>query len=645
MKKLFFALSILLLLVTTQSNATHVMGGDITYRHHAGDTLLVTLKIYRDCNGIALSNSPVLVSSEKGASAQFSLPQTSVKDITGVLPKCGFASRCTSSSFPYGFEEYIFTGKVVLPNDSSCKYTLSWEQCCRNTAITTGAANMNFYIETTLDKCLALGNSSPDFVREPIIVLNTGQDLSLTHAAKDPDNDLVTYELAHPLLGANQQISYSGSHSAKKPITFLGFPNAGFGYPAGLRFDSLTSNMSFRPTKQNEITVVSIKAKEWRKISGSYVQIGEVIRDIQLLVLSSPTNKIPQIGLLNQSNIFACTAGNHCITIPVTDKDSADTLSYSYAHNLSNAVITDTTVNDTLKVTICFNVTQAMLVSGNYFFTLFVQDDACPMVGKTEKTYHLKTSALVSVPHPQKFIYCESDPSVTLATPPTGTSVWSGNGVLKMGTVYTFKPSYALPGWHQLNFSYLDSLNCAAKDSLLVRVVARPSIGFTANDTIGLPNDTFYFTNTSTADTSFTSRWNFGDSGSLVNTYGYNSQHSYNDVGEYTVRLFINNGICPTDSLIKVNHIKIGSNYLSVQSPVELGLIIYPSPASEMVVIEAQSELKEVLLTDMTGKVYRFAANGNKAELNISELATGTYIIKAIDTQGKQYIGKVLVQR
>lgn len=645
MKQLFVALFLSLLLSAKLLNATHVMGGDITYKHHAGDSLLVTLKVYRDCNGIALLNIPLIVTSEKGAKTQVTLTQISVKDITGVLPKCSLQSKCSGGSYPYGFEEYVFTGFVVLQNDSSCKYTLSWEQCCRNSAITTGSANANSYIETKLDKCLAFGNSSPEFVREPIIVLGYGQDVSLTHAAKDPDSDLVTYELVNPLSGPNQSIAYSGSFSSKKPLTFLGFPNTGLGHPAGFRFDSLTSNMSFRPTKQNEVTVVSVKAREWRKINGSYVQIGEVIRDIQLLVVSLPNNKIPQIGKPNQSNIFACTAGNHCITIPVTDRDVDDTLSYSYAHNLSNAVVTDTTVNDTLKVTICFTMTQAMLVSGNYFFTLFAQDNACPMVGKTEKTYHLRTSALVNAPHPQKSIYCESDPSVTLAIPPSGTSVWSGNGVLKMGTVYTFKPSDAQPGWHQLNFSYIDSLNCTAEDSLLVRVAARPSIGFTVNDSVGLPNDTFYFTNTSTADTTFISRWNFGDSGSMVNTFGFNAQHIYNNSGEYTISLSIDNGICPADLLVKTNYIKIGSNYLSVQSQVELGLNIYPSPASETVVIEAVSELKEVLLVDVLGKVCRFAANGNKAELNISELAAGTYLIKAIDTQGKQYTGKVLIQR
>lgn len=645
MKKLFVAFFLSLLLSAKFLNATHVMGGEITYKHHAGDSLLVTLKVYRDCNRVALSNIPILVTSEKGATAQVTLTQISVKDITGVLPKCNLQSKCAGGTYPYGLEEYILRGMVVLPNDNSCQYTLSWDHCCRNSSITTGSAGRHFYIETKLDKCLAYGNSSPEFVREPIIVLAYGQDASLTHAARDSEGDLVTYELVNPLLGANQSIAYSGSFSSKKPLTFLGFPNTSLNHPAGFRFDSLTSNMSFRPTKQNEVTVVSIKAKEWRKINGSFVQIGEVIRDIQLLVLSFPNNKVPQIGVPNQSNIFACTAGNHCITIPITDRDVDDTLSYSYAHNLSNAVVTDTTINDTLKVTICFNVTQAMLISGNYFFTLFVQDNACPMVGKTEKTYHLRTSALVNAPHPQKSIYCESDPSVTLAIPPSGTSVWSGNGVLKMGTVYTFKPSDAQPGWHQLNFSYIDSLNCIAKDSLLVRVVTRPSIGFTVNDSVGLQNDTFYFTNTSTADTAFISRWNFGDSGSLVNTFGYNARHIYKDSGSFTVRLFIYNGICPADSLLKINYIKIGSNYLSVQSPVELGLHIYPSPASETVVIEAVSELKEVLLVDVLGKVYRFAANGNKAELNISELAAGTYIIKAIDNQGKQYTGKVLIQR
>lgn len=645
MKILFVALSLLLSFLTTNSYATHVMGGEITYKHHNGDTLMVTLKVYRDCNGIAMSNSPLTVTSEKSAQKNFNLTQTSVKDITDIPSNCGIISRCASNTFPYGFEEYIFTGKVVLPNDGSCKYTLSWEHCCRNTAITTGAANMNFYIETRLNKCLAPNNSSPEFVRYPIFVLSTGQDLNLTHSTIDAENDLITYELVNPLAAAGSPITYSGSHTAKKPITFLGFPNNNLNHPAGFRFDTITGNMSFRPTKQNEVTVVSIKAKEWRRINGTYTLIGEVIRDVQLLVISSPTNKVPVIGLPKQASIIACTAGNYCFTIPVIEKDTADTLSYSFAHNLDSINVTDTTIGDTLKVSVCFKVTQAMLTHGKYFFTLFVQDNACPMVAKTEKTYYIHTSALVNLPRPPKTVYCETETPLPLLTPPTGTSVWSGPGVQKAGAVYTFSPDSAQPGWHQLNFSHADSFNCLINDSALVRVVALPSVGFTVNDSIGMPNDTFYFTNTTTADTTFTSRWNFGDSGSLVNTYTYHAQHSYKDSGVYTVRLFITTGICPKDSVIKVNYIKIGSNYLTVQTPEELGLTVYPSPASETVIVEAASELTEVFLIDLLGKIHRFAANGNKAELNIRELAAGIYIINAIDTIGKQYTGKVLVQR
>jgi hypothetical protein len=633
MKKLILFCGVLFAIIfsANTARASHVMAGEITYKQINGDSLLVTVKIYRDCNGIALSFTPLTILSEKHTAAMFSLKLTSVKDVTGVSPRCGMLSRC-SGSYTYGIEEYIFQDTVILPNDSSCKYTLSWEQCCRNGAITTGASGQNFYIETTLDKCLAPINSSPEFVRMPVILIGVGQDISVNHTAVDPDNDFVTYELINPLSGAGSPIAYSGSWTSNKPLTFLGFPYATLSYPAGFRFDSLSGNMLFRPSKPNEVTVVTVKAKEWRKIGGTYVLIGEMIRDVQLIVVPLPNNKPPKIGNPDSTFINVCSPGTICADIPVTDADANDSLDISYANNLPNATVNITTTSPNKKsVKVCFTADSAMIASGgSYFFSLYVHDNSCPLPGKAEKTYFIKISPLTGGLAPLTAVYvCETDSPVVLLNPGTGTNIWSGTGISHDSTGYKFSPVVAQKGWHWLNYNYTDSFSsCSYADSLHVRVVEQPKANFTVNDSVGLATDTFMFTNTTTADTLFGSLWSMGDTlGMGIVTP--NPKYRYNDTGMFTVTLWVSNGICPPDSITKTNYIKIGSFYLGKNSVLENNLKIYPNPAEkgDNIIVEGDN-LTNVVLYDATGRLVNTPINQldiNKTQINTITLAAGVY--------------------
>jgi PKD repeat protein len=650
MKKILLLIGCFLcvLFSATTARASHVMAGDITYKQVSGDTLLVTVKIYRDCNGIQLTNSPLAITSEKHATVLYTLPNISIRDVTGIRPECGMYSRC-SGSYTYGIEEYIFQDTVVLPNDSSCSYTLSWEQCCRNGAITTGAASENFYIETTLNKCLAPTNSSPQFVRMPVILISVGQDIAINHTATDADNDFISYELVNPLGGAGSPLAYSGNWSSQKPITFLGFPYTTLSYPAGFRFDSLSGNMSFRPTKQNEVTVVTVKAKEWRKIGGVYTLIGEVIRDVQLIVINSPNNKLPKIGNPDTAFVKVCSPGNFCTEIPITDADSSDTLTVVTKHNLPNATINTTVIaQNNKRVKVCFTVDSAMMLTGgSYFFSFYVQDNTCPLPGKVEKTYFIRIGPLnVALPHLPDAYVCETDSPVVLLK--SGPGVWMGPGVSSNSTSYTFSPATAAAGWHKLHYKHTDSLSgCYFNDSMRVRVLTQPKAAFTVNDSVGIAGiDTFMFTNTTTADSSFTSIWDMGDSVGM-GIIQQNPKYTYNDTGLFTVTLWVDNGICPTDSVTKTSYINVLSHYLGVNQAAENGLKIYPTPTANVVYIETEADIRKIDLIDITGRINSFATpnGGNKVELNLEWLREGVYVLQVTDDAGKIYSGKVLIQR
>lgn len=630
-----------------EAGASHLMAGEITYKNIGKDSFEITVKIYRDCNGIPMSNSPLEV--KTGTCSTFTRPLTlaSLKDVTGISPRCNILSKCDTASgnhYAYGIEEYTFKGLLVLPTSSCCKVTLGWTQCCRNNVISTGAAGQNYYMETSFDRCLAANNTSPQFMSLPVILLPVGQDININHTAIDPDNDFITYELVNPYNAPGSQISYQSSWSAEKPISFLGFPNAGLSLPAGFHFDSSTSNMSFRPTKKDEATVVTIRVKEWRMINGVRTQIGEVVRDVQLLVIDNGgNNKAPQFAPSVSTVIKACTPGTYCIVIPVTDADSADSVFVDYKHNFAGMQVTKNYISaNHVELKICYSITSAMfLTKGSYFLSLYAYDSHCPLPGKAEKSYYLRldTSLGAIITLPKIAALCENTPPFPLiGSPAYGT--WTGPGVMANDT---FVADSAGPGWHKLVYTYADtSSGCVAKDSLRVRILQQPVAGFTFNPSTGTTTDTFHFTNTTTADTVFQSVWIMGMPTSSNNVQlTPNAWHVYSAPGTFVVQLRVSNGICRADS---TNDTVVVTGPVPVNSPAGSTLKIYPNPANDFLILEAENTLTSVTLTDVLGGVY-FSGKMNTNQLNLANVPVGIYYLEATDETGQVYTAKILVQR
>ncbi len=644
MKKLFHYLAVAFLLIglVKSTCATHVMGGEITYKNLGSNKLEITVSVYRDCNGIALSNSPLQVRSDSGFYS-FTLNKVSVIDITGINLNCPVQSRCKDTA-TYGIEEHIFRDTIDMSALKGCKFVFSWMQCCRNANISTGAANHNYYMETTYNKCLTPNNSSPSFLSYPVLLLGRGHDISVSHTAVDTvDNDEITYELTEPLSAQGAKIGYSGSWSVSRPLTFLGYPNAGLNFPAGFRFDSLTSNMSFRPTITNQSTVISLKVKEWRKINGIRTQISETHRDIQLIIINAGNNNAPRIDSTFSSIVKACTPGTYCVTIPIEDKDTSDTLSIQIKHNFKNLTYTKDTISpNKINLKVCYTVDSNVFNnSGSYYFKIIAEDGACPFTVRSEKTYFFRRDSPQKIVIPSLPLFCENDsPLLLLTSPNFGT--WSGSGI----SGGTFSPSLAGKGIHNIVYSFKDSITgCSNKDSVWVRVLQQPKASFTANKNIGLSTDTFKFTNTTTADTAFLSLWNMGQNGAAGNTQNTkDASHVYNDSGKFIISLIINNGVCKADS---TQDTVVLSFPLSLRKLPQIVLKLYPNPAKDKLTVEAEREVVSIKLTDVLGRVYKVEGinRSTKQEIDLSNCSEGVYTVVVRDAEGSVFISKVLIRR
>ena len=124
-----------LMIFASSVQASHIMGGEITYTCVSNNNYQITLKLYRDCSGVTLGNSETLVANSISCGSQ-NISMTLVGSPTDITPLCASApSACNGGGGSNGVEEYIYTGNLTT-NSSCTDWTLSYSSCCRNSIFT-----------------------------------------------------------------------------------------------------------------------------------------------------------------------------------------------------------------------------------------------------------------------------------------------------------------------------------------------------------------------------------------------------------------------------------------------------------------------------------------------------------------------------
>lgn len=395
--KLFAILLVIQLSFVSNSEATHMMGSDFSWKCIGQDSFLVKLVIYRDCNGVQLSAAsiPIKCASSGASITILSIAKPAPIDIT---PTCAAScNRCQtgSCSFPYGVEKYVFQKLVILSSAGSCcEVIMSYSMCCRNSTITTGAGDKNYYIDAKLNRCLNPCDNSPEFSIDPIIIMCINQDFSHSMGTIEQDTfngqliDSLSFEWTKPLSGKANALMYTGQYAYNKPIYFYDFPDTSASFPKGLHLNNATGELQFRPMKIEQ-TVMAIKVKQWRKINGVTTNIGYTRRDLQFIIINCPNNHVPAIsGVANIS--YACVGDSVYFNFITADSNSQDSLTIGYNYSLPGATWTST--NGQTKrptATLAWKVPTGYMSSIPLIFTISVSDGACPIPGSISKDYRL----------------------------------------------------------------------------------------------------------------------------------------------------------------------------------------------------------------------------------------------------------------
>lgn len=372
---------IILLITSNKARATHAMGSDLTYRCLGGDTYEITLTIYRDCVGSALTPTQNI----EIQSASCGVPnfisranRVSIVELSPLCPAQQPLSTCNGGPLP-GVEEHKYSFIYTFPQQCT-DWQISWQLCCRNFAITNSVINTNtrMYIESFLDNSSVTCNSSPTFTVPPVPYLCDGELFFYNNGAVDPDGDSLAFELIDPydyIFGVPTIIPYQPGFSATVPMATAPVNN--------FNFNTQSGQISFTPNGLQQ-GIVALLVKEYRK----GILIGTTMRDLQMVVINC-FNQAPTItppfnisgGQYNGNTFSVCAGSTLEFDLVATDPDQFNILTFTstVAQAIPGATITVTGTNP-LRINFSWPTTIADL--GNYFFTSTVEDDGCPLTAK-----------------------------------------------------------------------------------------------------------------------------------------------------------------------------------------------------------------------------------------------------------------------
>jgi hypothetical protein len=410
--------------VTTNAQASHLMGAQISYKSLGNNKYQFTLDYFRDCRGIPFNSPTIILRGISGCSSTINLSasQTSITDITpicsSVTKMCKPTNTTISSSAP-AIEKhtFIFTYDfTTLKNNGCCIVQLGTGQCCRNGAITTGASGNDFWVYAQLDLCKVTNNTSPEFINDPVAILKCNLPTYLNVGARDLiDNDSLVYELIDPTQSWSTKTYWTGSLSSLLPFTTYCKGSCSPAYPnevppRGFYFNRLTGDYVFTPINCSEITISAVRITEYRKnSSGTYENIGSVMRDWETIVMNMSGNNVPLIQ--GPELIYFADSSNSSFLFATKDdpfipSSGPPVLNDTIKFNISSALINSLKnssfqlVDSTQKhPTGVFNwKPMGMINSRPYQLIMQVRDNACNYNAITQKAVNVwvkKRSELV----------------------------------------------------------------------------------------------------------------------------------------------------------------------------------------------------------------------------------------------------------
>ena len=339
-----------LLLLAGPAWATHLLGGEMTYRYldangpaAAPVRYEITVTIYNNANpGVALPNTDALVGIYDAATGTRMLlvPGVNVLVGSGASVNAGslditnytispplqpaIPAGCSVSGPAQPFRLQKFSAVVNLPATLDGYYAV-FSRSARNVDVTnlnTQNNNQPLTLYTTLAPALR-PNHSPVFSDTAVAIVCQGDTTISLNNAVDADGDRLVYSFGSPygpFAGSGTNLPQSFPPLPTPIGYFSGYSTA---RPFGTRpgdfalLNASTGVARYGATVQGKY-VVAVDVSEYRTINGREVLIGTTRRDLQLIVAQCPSTKAPVLPTaLVTPRSYTIEAGQ-VLTIPIT---------------------------------------------------------------------------------------------------------------------------------------------------------------------------------------------------------------------------------------------------------------------------------------------------------------------------------------
>lgn len=316
MKKNLLSL-VLLIGLSYQLQATHIVGGELQMTFVSGTTYRITLNMYWDRVSNVKDNQITVGFYRKSNNQRIqTLTMPLVQETDLQFP----TDTCTNQVL-LRFTKLVYEATITLnpANYSEPQgYYIIWDRCCRNNAIVNilnpGNAANAFYLEfpAILQGSTPFINNSPVFPTPQTSYLCLNNNFTFPFGATDPDGDQLVYSLVTPYNGFSSSANPNpGASPGGPPLTYP-YPPSEVTWVAGysatnaipsnvgqpLTIDPTTGVLSGNPGRTG-LFVFSVRCEEYR----GNIKIGEVRRDYQILVKNcQEVNPVPDIRLQLQDN-------------------------------------------------------------------------------------------------------------------------------------------------------------------------------------------------------------------------------------------------------------------------------------------------------------------------------------------------------
>ncbi len=545
-KKLLLFISVLL--VSNSIQASHLIGGDLSYSYLGSNKYRIQLQIFRDCNDPRDFDNPasITVYESNGKLIVNRLVRLSSRNKTGAnLP-----NPCLIPPPGVCVETGIYIDTVLLPN-SIYGYDIAYESCCHNNSVlnikypnVTGMT-MTSHIPSTN---LATYNSSAQFILSAPVFICVSSPFTYDFSATDNDGDSLVYNLCTPFDGltgnpANPppytNIVWAAGYSATNPIPTI----------FGVTLNQKTGELSFTPTMIGQFEIC-VCVEEYR--NGNLINTTR--RELQLNTVPCET-----ISSIPSQTIF-------CNGLTV-DFQNTSTNATFFFWNFGAPTLSDTshlvspsyTYADTGKY-------KVMLVAIN-------NNGKCRDTAYTTFQIYPKLAPTIPASYTQCFNKNNFSFQLSGVYSPSATFNWNfGNHSAPNHSTLSHPNNIIFDTLGTHTFSVIVSENgCSDTLSSSVKLIQNPIASFYSADTVGCPAFFVSFVNTSTLQTPLKYNWSIENKNDTTT----NPDHTFFNQGTYSVRLVAIGANGCSDTLVKNNYIHVNPKpqAIAIVDPVKTDII------------------------------------------------------------------------